>query len=137
MNKMCFRSILGNCSTLGLLTFPKLICLQSKKLYFPTLSYLYIHHIKHIQISLSVSPCEIFFLSGPHFVFSLDCCVGQRHACIDLCHGTPFSLAWLVADGNLSERGLARLIGSVYKKDCILLYCCSTDWRVCSFCLME
>jgi hypothetical protein len=40
----------------------------------------------------------------------------------------PFSLAWRVADGNLSEGGLARLKGSGFKKGCVLLYNSSTEF---------
>ncbi len=41
----------------------------------------------------------------------------HRHTYIDLWHGTLFSLAWLVVDGNF----LARLIGGGCKKVCIVL----------------
>jgi hypothetical protein len=39
---------------------------------------------------------------------------------IDPWHSTPFSLGWLVAEGNLTERGLAQPTGSGIKKGCIL-----------------
>ncbi len=35
---------------------------------------------------------------------------------IDLGRGTSFSLAWLVADGNSSKNGPARLIGSRFQE---------------------
>jgi hypothetical protein len=40
-----------------------------------------------------------------------------------------FSLAWLVAEGNLSEGGLAQLIGSGFKKGCALLYYSATEFE--------
>ncbi len=46
----------------------------------------------------------------------------HRQTYIDLWRGTPFSLLWLVADGNLSESGLARLIGSWFKILCMFNY---------------
>jgi hypothetical protein len=45
---------------------------------------------------------------------------GARHA---------FSLAWLVAEGNLSKGGLARLIGSGFKKGCVFLYYSFTEFE--------
>ncbi len=48
-----------------------------------------------------------------------DCGLLQRHAYIDLWRVTPVSLAWLLADGNLCELGLAQLLGSGFKKGCI------------------
>ncbi len=52
---------------------------------------------------------------------------------IDLRRGTPFSLAWLVADGNLGEGGLAWLIGSVFKKGFALLYSSYTEFGLLLF----
>ncbi len=65
-------------------------------------------------------------------------CYLQRYILyIDLWHGTPFSLACLVADGNLSERGPARFIGGGFKKNSFIIllfyciweyYCCLLKW---------
>ncbi len=50
----------------------------------------------------------------------------HRQTYLDLWRGTPFSLAWLVYQRNLSERRLAQLIGSGFKKGCVLLcYTCT------------
>ncbi len=40
---------------------------------------------------------------------------------IDLWRGTPFILGWLVSEGNLSESGLAQLIGGGFKKGSIII----------------
>jgi hypothetical protein len=41
--------------------------------------------------------------------------------------GTQLAKPWLEADSYLSEGGLARLIGSGFKKGCVLVYCTSIE----------
>ncbi len=49
-------------------------------------------------------------------------CTHRKTTYIDYLLGTLFSLACLVSKENLSEGGLAQLIGSRFKKGCVLLY---------------
>ncbi len=47
----------------------------------------------------------------------------------DAAHGTALAWPGWVTVGNLSEGGLAQLIGSGFKKGCVLLYYSSTEFE--------
>ncbi len=70
---------------------------------------------------------HFIYLKGPSREIKIGLSFECRRGSKGVGPGTHFSLAWLVAEENLSESGLALLIGSGFKKACVLLYTvCST-----------
>ncbi len=75
---------------------------------------------KEVELRPVLYPHSIFFGRRKGIGYTLR----KDIVYVDLWRGTTLSLAWLEADGNLSEDGLARLIGSGFKKGSIIYYSC-------------